>query len=174
LAEGFWVDIGIVAILLLSLVRGYQRGLLQQTAALLGIGLGVLVALHRYHLVSEFLQETFLLPPVLANIVAFVLITMVISALVNLLGFLLQKLTRFLFLAVVDSIGGAGLGLVKGGVVVYLLLLLLARVPYEVLLDHLEASRLASDFLELTPLVQENLDRFFQANDGFLEGNLGE
>ncbi len=167
MAEGFWVDIGIVAILLLSLVRGYQRGFLQQTAALLGIGLGVLVALYRYHIVSEFLQETFLLPPVLGNIVAFVLITMVISALINLFGFLLQKLTKFLFLAVLDSIGGAGLGLVKGGIVIYLLLLVLSRVPYEVLIEHLEASRLAKDFLELTPFVQENIDRFFQNNDQF-------
>ncbi len=167
MAEGFWVDIGIVAILLLSLVRGYQRGFLQQTAALLGIGLGVLVALYRYHIVSEFLQETFLLPLVLGNIVAFVLITMVISALINLFGFLLQKLTKFLFLAVLDSIGGAGLGLVKGGIVIYLLLLVLSRVPYEVLIEHLEASRLAKDFLELTPFVQENIDRFFQNNDQF-------
>ncbi len=167
MAEGFWVDIGIVAILLLSLVRGYQRGFLQQTAALLGIGLGVLVALYRYQLVSEFLQETFLLPPVLGNIVAFVLITMVISALINLFGFLLQKLTKFLFLAILDSIGGAGLGLVKGGIVIYLLLLVLSRVPYEVLIEHLEASRLAKDFLELTPFVQENIDRFFQNNDQF-------
>ncbi len=167
MAEGFWVDIGIVAILLLSLVRGYQRGFLQQTAALLGIGLGVLVALYRYHIVSEFLQETFLLPPVLGNIVAFVLITMVISALINLFGFLLQKLTKFLFLAVLDSIGGAGLGLVKGGIVIYLLLLVLSRVPYEILIEHLEASRLAKDFLELTPFVQENINRFFQNNDQF-------
>jgi len=167
MAEGFWVDIGIVAIMLLSLVRGYQKGFLQQTAALLGIGLGVLVALYRYHVVSEFLQETFLLPPVLGNVIAFVLITMVISALINLLGFVLQKLTKILFLAVIDSIGGAGLGLVKGGIVIYLLLLVLSRVPYEILVDHLEASRLARDFLELTPFVQENLDRFFQNNDQF-------
>ncbi len=167
MAEGFWVDIGIVAILLLSLVRGYQKGFLQQTAALVGIGLGVLVALYRYQVVSGFLQETFLLPQVLGNIVAFVLITMVISALINLLGFVLQKLTKFLFLAVLDSIGGAGLGLVKGGIVIYLLLLVLSRVPYEVLNEHLEASRLARDFLELTPFVQENIDRFLENNDQY-------
>jgi len=162
--EGVWVDIAIVAVLILSLIRGYQKGFLQQTAALLGIFLGVLIALDRYAMVGEFLEETFLIPASFSNIIAFILITMIISALVNLLGFVLQKLTKILFLAVLDSIGGAGLGLVKGGIVIYILLLILSRLPYEAIIIHLEASQLAQDFLDFTPVVQENIDRFLDDN----------
>ncbi len=160
--EGTWVDLGIVAVLFLAATRGYFKGFLRQTAAILGIVLGIFVALHRYHIVSEFLTDTFLLPTVVANIFGFIIITIVVSALINLLGALFHKLTQIVFIAFLDNIGGAGLGLIKGGLLVYFLLLLISRIPYDNIAHYIEASTLARGFLQFTPVLQKNLDHFLE------------
>ncbi len=156
------LDLGIIVILLIFLFRGYRKGFLKQTAALAGFVLGVIIALDRYYIVASFLQEHLLLPEFFANLVGFVLLALIISGLINIIGFFLHRITAFIFFNYLDSIGGAGLGLLKGGILVYLGLLLLSQVPYSFVMEPIAASRLAQDFLQITPFVQENIERLFQ------------
>lgn len=156
---GAWLDIAIILVLCTALIKGYFQGFLRQTAALVGIALGIFVALSRFKIFAEYLMDKFTLSATISQIIAFALIVLAVSAVINLIGLLLQKFTKLVLLSLIDNLGGAGLGLVKGSLIVYLALLLVSRIPYGAVNQYIESSFLASKFLELTPVIQENLDR---------------
>lgn len=153
------IDLGIIVMFLIFLVRGFQQGLIRQTMALLGLLLGLKIASDQYQFLSTYVQTNFALSQSWANIVSFALILIVVVLVVNLIGWLLHGLTKVLFLSFIDRIVGAILGLVKGGIVIYLILLLVSQIPYNLIADQLDKSTLARDLLALTPYIEANLER---------------
>lgn len=153
------IDLGIIIMFLVFLVRGFQQGLIRQTMALLGLLLGLKIASDQYQFLSIYIQTHFTISPSWANIVSFALILIVVILVVNLVGWLLHGLTKVLFLSFVDRVVGAILGLVKGGIVIYLILVLVSKIPYTLVADQLAKSTLARDLLALTPYIEANLER---------------
>ncbi len=156
------VDLGIILFLLYFLVKGFQQGLIRQTMALLGLLIGLKLASDQYAYVSIYIQTQFALNPAVSNIIGFAGILIIVVLVVNLIGWVLSGLTKVLFLSFIDRIIGAVLGLVKGGIVVYLILLLISKVPYNPVTTQLDKSTLAKDLLALTPYIEENLDRIIK------------
>ncbi|AZR73661.1 hypothetical protein BBF96_09850 [Anoxybacter fermentans] len=156
------IDLGIILFLLFFLVRGYQQGLIRQAMALIGLLLGLKIASDHYLFLSTLLQTHFYLDKYLANIISFGLIFFLVIIVINLVGWILSGLTKLLFLSFIDRSIGAVIGLIKGGIIVYLILLLISKVPYKQVSDQLEKSVLAKDLLALTPYIEENLNKIIQ------------
>lgn len=157
-----FIDLGIILLLLFFLARGYQQGLIRQSIALVGLILGLKIASDNYLYLSTVLETQFHLHKPVANVLGFAALLIVVLILVNLVGWFLNNLTKLLFLSFFDRISGAVVGLLKGGVLVYLILLLISKVPYHQVTNELDRSVLAKDLLSLTPYIEENLDQILR------------
>lgn len=153
------IDLCVILLMLFFLVRGYQQGLIRQTLALVGLLIGLKVASDHFLYVSTFLETNLHMHEAMANIIGFTMILFIVIMVVNLVGMILSGLTKVLFLSVFDRTIGAIIGFIKGGVVVYVLLLLIAQIPYHPIALQLDKSVFARDLLSLTPYIQENLTR---------------
>ena len=157
-----WIDLGIILILLFFLVRGYQQGLIRQAMTLVGFILGLKIASDQYLYLSTIIQTQFNLSQSLSNTLGFIGLFVGIVLITNTIGWALSKMTGLLFLSFVDRGIGAVMGLVKGGVMVYILLLLVSQVPYNMVMEQLDKSILAKDLLALTPYIEQNLDKIIR------------
>jgi membrane protein required for colicin V production len=54
------------------------------------------------------------------------------------------------------------LGIVKAGIIVYLLILILAQIPYQKINDVLNDSFLATRIIEASPLIQSKIEEIFR------------
>lgn len=153
------IDLCVILLMLFFLVRGYQQGLIRQTLALVGLLIGLKVANDHFLYLSTFLETNLHMHEAMATIIGFTLILFVVIMVVNLVGMLLCGLTKILFLSVFDRAIGAVIGFIKGGVVVYVVLLLISQIPYHPIAMQLDKSVFARDLLSVTPYIQENLTR---------------
>ncbi len=156
------IDLGIILFIVFFIVRGYQQGLVRQTMALIGLILGLRLAINNHQYVATWLQTQFFIQNSIAIIIGFALILFVVILIVNFIGWVMSGLAKLIFLSFFDRIIGAALGLVKGGIVVYLVILLISKVPYQQISNQVERSILAKELLELTPYIEENLDRIIR------------
>ena len=119
-----FLDLGIIALLLLVTLRGYFRGLFQELAVLVGLVGGLLVAARTY------LAVAILILPLISNLywaqgIAFVLVLVVFYWSVRILAYVLQRLLYHLYLDVLDRLLGAFFAFLKGCLILGLALLLL-------------------------------------------------
>lgn len=156
------LDLGIIFLILLFTYFGYRKGAVKQTFAFLAFIGGLFLALSQYANGAAVLGKYLPFDRTSLEIISFVVILLLTSVAINWLGLLLSSLTRVLFLGILDHILGAVLGLLKGSLLIYFLLLVLSNVPYDQLTRELESSFLAVNFLSLTPIIQQNLADFFR------------
>lgn len=157
-----WIDLGIILLLLFFLVRGYQQGLIRQAMTLIGLILGLKIASEQYLYLSTIIQTEFNLSQNLSNTLGFVALFVGVVLITNIVGWALSKMTSLLFLSFLDRGIGAVIGLVKGGIMVYVILLLVSQVPYQMVIEQLDKSILAKDLLALTPYIEQNLDKIIR------------
>jgi|GEM_PF-2104697 len=126
------LDTVILVVLGLNILLGFRVGLLRQLAALLGTLLGLVAAFMYYGVVAAALEQylhlgTYLqnllsrgdaaipgLSELVLNIVSLVLIYLAVSLLLNYGGAMAAGIVKAVHLSLLDRLGGAGLGLVKG------------------------------------------------------------
>lgn len=148
--------------MLFFLIRGYQEGLIRQVMTLIGLILGLKIASDNYLFLSSFMEIRLHFSHPIANIISFALLLFIVVGVMNLIGWLIRGLTKIVFLSPIDRIIGAIIGLLKGALVAYLVILLIAQIPYKGLAHELNKSALAHDFLTVTPYIQENLDKIIK------------
>lgn len=158
------IDIIILVVFLYFIIRGYEQGFIDQTCKIFGLILAILMGIQHYDSFVVFLEPYLNLPPSLMYIISFALIFIAVNLVVLVLGRVFKQIVQFLFLGLLDSVAGALFGFLKGGVIVYLLLLILNQIPYQALVSMLEQSILASSFLQITPVIQQNLGDIFGHN----------
>jgi len=155
------VDIIITVVFLYFIIRGYERGFIDQTSKIIGLFVALFVAIQNYESFNIYLEPYFELPLSVMYFMSFAIIFIAVNLVIHILGAVLKQAVNFLFLSLVDSTAGAILGLVKGGLLVYLLLFILNEIPHQGFLELLNSSYLARHMLEFTPLIQENMEEFF-------------
>jgi membrane protein required for colicin V production len=153
-------DLGIILVLVISILRGYQKGLIRQVVAVVALMAAFYIAINNYELLAVYFNENLSITMPISELISFALIIIVVSALINIIGYLLNKLTGLLLLSMVDNIGGAVIGFVKGGLIVYILLILISRMPFTAIQDSIQTSIFAEKFLTLTPVFEEQLQEF--------------
>ncbi len=117
------IDISILIILVFFLIKGIVRGLLKEVCSLLGIVLGGVFAFSFYLPVAQLLQDKLSLPSQLCVWVAFLVIFLAFVVVFAVIGFVLHRFVKMVFLGGFNRLAGAIFGIVQGVVVLSMLLL---------------------------------------------------
>lgn len=156
------LDISILILFLYFILRGYNKGFIRQTSRILGLVFALVVAINSYKGFQSYLEPYLDLSPRVMQFVSFAILFIIINIFVHLLGVVLKNIVDLLFLEPLDHIAGAALGLIKGGILSYFLVLLLAQIPYMFFVNLISESFLAESLLGLSPIIQKNLQEIFR------------
>ncbi len=118
-----WIDIGILVILVVFLVKGVLRGLLKEVCSLLGLVLGGVFAFTFHLPLAQYLQDSFNLPAQLCIWGSFLAIFLLLVFLFAVLGFVLNRFVKLIFLGGFNRLAGAIFGIVQGVVILAMLML---------------------------------------------------
>jgi membrane protein required for colicin V production len=159
-----WVDLIIAVVLLGFAIRGLMRGFFRELLSLVGLFLGLWIALLKFVPLGEWLQNRFPLTEPLPFHVAFLAIFLSVSIVASLVGYLLHTAAKGLLMGWLDAIVGLGFGCVKGVMILTVLLFLLTQLPLaesiraqlqtSAIIDHLES---VNPFLERSMQVYKRL-----------------
>jgi len=157
-----FLDIIILVILLFFAYNGFRRGFIDQTSTILGLLAALFVAVRQYEYFTQFLEPYLDLSTSLLQFISFAVIFIVVNIVIHVLGITLKKIVDAIFLQPVDRAAGFLLGLVKAGIIVYLLILILAQIPYQKINDVLNESFLAKRIIEASPFIQSKIEEIFR------------
>ena len=123
-----WLDIVILLPLLIGIVRGLMRGLVIELTAILAVVLGLVGAKLWGTLFSVWLIQQFAWPEAICTVVAYALLFLGITIVLNLLAKLLSKLFKAVNLSWLNRLGGAVFGIVKWTAIMLLVVLCVHRL----------------------------------------------
>lgn len=119
------IDIGILIILALFLLKGVLRGLLKEVCSLLGLVLGGVFAYSLHVPLAQHLQDSFDLPAQVCVWGAFLAIYLLVVIVFAVIGFVLHRFVKLVFLGGFNRLAGALFGVVQGVVLLAVVLLAL-------------------------------------------------
>lgn len=157
-----FLDIIILVVLLFFAFNGFRRGFIDQTSTILGLLAALFVAVRQYQYFEQFLEPYLDLSASLLQFISFAVIFIVVNIVIHVLGITLKKIVDAIFLQPLDKAAGFLLGLFKAGIIVYLLILIMAQIPYQKINDVLNNSFLAQRIIEASPLIQSKIEEIFR------------
>ena len=125
------IDIVVLAIVLLSAVRGLLRGLSRELADLIRIVGAILLASFFCTPVGTLIFENTRLSESASHIAAYFLILIVSFIILSVIHLLLSKFMHFAFKGIIEKGGGLISGLLKGAVFAVILILLISLWPHD-------------------------------------------
>ncbi len=148
-----WFDLLIVAVLAISTVSAFVRGFFLEVFSLAGLFVGLIVASEEYGRVASWLQQwagrwisSTAARRDMTELAAFLLLALGVMLLATLVGRLLRGAARQVGLGFLDRTLGAGLGFIKGCVVI--MLVVMAITAFLPQADFVKRSRLAPFFVD--------------------------
>lgn len=117
-----WVDLAIVVVIAASVVGGILQGFLRSACSVIGLVLGLALALWNYARLGKVFIPIVRLEA-LANATAFLIIALAVMALANITGVILKRTMRWMGLGCLDKIAGAIFGFLSGALLVTLCIL---------------------------------------------------
>jgi len=121
-----WVDLILLAVLALFGLRGFFRGLFREVLSLAGLIVGFLIAARYGDAAAQYVAQHWKLSPLLLKGAGFVTIFFLIYFGFNLIGWLLHRSEKMLFLQTANRAGGIVMGVGKGAALAALALFLLS------------------------------------------------
>ncbi|MFK5926050.1 MAG: CvpA family protein [Desulfuromusa sp.] len=144
------VDITILAILCFFLLKGIFRGLLREVCSLLGLVLGGVFAFTFYLPLAQLLKDSFNLPEKLCVWGSFLAIFLFLIILFAVIGFVLHRFVKLIFLGGFNRLAGAIFGIIQGVVVLAMIVLALnSPVAPDAVRGMIKGSQLAPPFATL-------------------------
>jgi membrane protein required for colicin V production len=156
-----WVDVIIAVVLLGFAVRGLMRGFLRELLSLVGLFLGLWIALLKFVPLGEWVQHKFPLTEPLPFHIAFLAIFLSVASFAGIVGYLLHRVAKGLLMGWLDAVVGMGFGSVKGVMILTVLLFLLAQLP---LANSIRTQLRTSTVVEYLELFNPFLERSVQAH----------
>lgn len=145
-----FVDILILIIIALFLLKGVLRGLVKELCSLIGLAVGALLAFRFHGPLAEGMVAAFKLPASVCVIAAFLVIFLLTLLLFGLLGMLLSKYVKLLYVGGLNRVAGGIFGLVQGMLLLAVVMFGLSVSPLpEWGLLALKESQLAPPFIQL-------------------------
>ena len=108
-----YLDIAIAVPLLYGLLKGFSNGLIKEITGLLSLIIGIYIAVNFSILLEPYLSGIFGYYEQFKPIIAFTILFVVTSLIINLIGILANKLTKALALGIVSRFLGGIFGLLK-------------------------------------------------------------
>jgi membrane protein required for colicin V production len=146
-----WIDVIVLAVLALFALRGYVRGAFRELFSLAGLVGGFLAAVGYHGPVAEQAAAYWQLSPLILKGTAFVAIFFVVYFAFNLVGWLLHRSAKVLYLHTLNRVGGAAVGIGKGAALAALILFFVSSASWVPLSTRhkLDAAYLASPLAQL-------------------------
>jgi len=161
------VDIVILVVLVAFLVKGLVRGLLREVCSLLGLLAGAVLAFCFHAPLAELLTENLRLPPSVAVGAAFLALFLTTILFFAVLGYLLSRFVKLIFLGGLNRVAGGFFGLAQGVVLLALLLFALFLQPLPHFLQGIaKGSELSPPFVRLGEATFHGSCRVFPPRRG--------
>ena len=142
-----WLDIAILTVLTLLLVKGLWLGLIHELCTLTGLVGGAYLAMNYRAPLGHLFAEWLKLAPELLNLLAAILLFLAAMATCILLGMVLSRFVKLIFLGGFNRVLGGLFGLVQGVLLLTMVLYGLAQTSW--LRESRQNSRLAPPFVTL-------------------------
>jgi membrane protein required for colicin V production len=155
-----WVDVILAVVLLGFAIRGFMRGFLREIVSLVGLFLGLWIALLQFAPLGQWVQSQFPLTEPLPFHLAFLAIFLSVASLAGIIGYLLHRVAKGLLMGWLDASVGLGFGSVKGVMILTVLLFLMAHLP---LAEPIKTQLRTSTLVEYLELFNPFLERSVQA-----------
>jgi membrane protein required for colicin V production len=161
-----WLDIAILAVIVISTLMGIFWGLIRQIIAIFGLVGGIIVAGRFYEPVAEFLHGKdgggLVADANWSRIIAFVGILIIFSLALGVVGSVLRVLAKLLFLGWLDHLLGGILGFLMAVTLAVPLLVVATVFPVPGLSDAVRTSQVAHWFSGYVPVILTMLPPEFQ------------
>jgi membrane protein required for colicin V production len=157
-----FLDIIILVLMLFFAFNGFRRGFIDQTSTILGLIAALFVAVRQYQYFETLLEPYLDLSPSMLQFISFAAIFIVVNIVIHVLGISLKRLTDAIFLQPVDKAAGFILGLFKAGIIIYLMILIMAQIPYSKVNNVVEESFLAQRVIDASPFIQSKIEEIFR------------
>lgn len=160
LSLGF-LDVFSLIMLLFFCVRGWFRGIAKELCAIVGLVLGLGGALRYSSSFSSFLAKNFPSLSIFSKIIAFVLLFLLVLIFFSLLGGLLSKFFKAIWLGWFDRGGGLLFGLIEGAFILSLVFWGINLLPDAPILRELREESLAYKTFEYyaLPYLKEMMNK---------------
>lgn len=154
-----WLDVIWLAIFILVAIRGAIKGLFREGFGLIGIFLGLIIAINRYEILGGFIGGEFeSIPSKIANVVSFAFIFVCVALVFGLAGIILHKMAKFSLVKGLDRGGGFFLGAGEGILICSVILILLTISPVsEKVSKWTERSTLSPYLTKVGPFVYDSV-----------------
>jgi membrane protein required for colicin V production len=164
-----WIDLIMAIVLIGFAIRGFMKGVLRELFSLVGLFLGVWVALLEFMPAGEWLRTKLPLAEPLPYHVAFLAIFLGVSIVVSLLGSILHKVAKVLLIGWLDAVVGLGFGLVKGVMILTVVLFLIGYLPLsEPVTSQLRNSAIVGHLASLNPFLEQSVHTYKRLGGGHL------
>ena len=120
-----WIDLTLLTVLALFGLRGYFRGLFREVFSLAGLVAGFIAAVRYAEPVAALGQSYWNVSSLLLKGTAFVLVFFGVYFCFSLLGWLLHKSEKMVFLRTLNRFGGIAVGIGKGAAITALVVFFL-------------------------------------------------
>lgn len=170
-----WIDWVMLGILALSVLNGLTRGLVKQALGFAGLFVSLYLADRWAPAVAHWLNSSFdvsthirgfflpilgdyRLEPTVLAVLSYLLVWCLISTAFGILGLFLESVTKLPIISSVNRLGGAILGALKGGVIVFIIASLLSFLPASTKLGALgQRSYVGAQVRYISPVFYQHL-----------------
>jgi membrane protein required for colicin V production len=157
------LDILMIVIVIYFVTMGFFRGLLRETASLIGAAGGGYLACMYYMKIAKYLSK-WISDPSYLNIASFLIIFCTVFILVGILGIIIRYLLKIISFGWPDRVSGGIVAFVKGGLVVSILLMIFTAFLKDgspIIRDSLFAPRVSVFSEELSQMTSKDMkDKF--------------
>ena len=154
------IDIAILVILCGFLLKGLLRGLLKEVCSLAGLFVGAFLAFRYHGSLAEALLKQVDLPAEIAVAITFTVLFLATMIFFMVLGFLLSRIVKLLFLGGFNRLIGGFFGLSQGVLLLAVLLFALSLRPLPWGMDKvMKQAYLAPPFVDLGDAVLQGSQR---------------
>ncbi len=157
------IDIAIIIILCAFLLKGVLRGLLKEVCSLAGLFIGAFLAFRYHGPLAEALLEQVDLPAQIAVAITFTVLFLATIIFFMVLGFLLSRFVKLLFLGGFNRLVGGLFGLFQGILLLAVVLFALSLRPLPWGMDKImKEAYLTPPFVELGEAILEGSRRILK------------
>jgi membrane protein required for colicin V production len=164
-----WIDPIVLVILFLFGLRGYFKGLFRETLSLAGMVVGFMVAVRYDQQVAALGGLYWDLSPLILKVASFVSIFFLVYFLFAIVGWLLHRAAKVLFLQTLNRVGGIAVGLGKGAAITALVIFFVSSSTWlpRSTKAHLEDSHLGPPLSHLAEgMIRVGKEKLFPREDG--------
>ncbi len=175
-----WLDVVWLIVIVFFLVRGAMKGFFREIFGLLGVFVGLIVAVNYSQGVGNIIRgEITRLSPQVAKGISFAIIFVGIALIGGLIGLVFHGMSKYSPVRGIDRGGGLILGLLEGGVVCSVILIFLSISPLAENADRWKKDSTMSPYLmKIGPFVYDSIasivpgeaKKFMEKIDEFKQG----